>query len=147
MKKSPPAQADHPHPVQLGGKRSPKLRVIDPMRLPAGWEILPGVPKTRGDCARVVRPCPYLSCRHNLWISLQQEQPGNPKAGKQGETTFRPYSMRNCALDIAEFATPVDEIAHYMRIHPTRVRQIAEGALEKLRALDPDLARALMEAL
>ena len=27
-------------------------------------------PKTRGDCANVARPCPYVSCKYHLYIDV-----------------------------------------------------------------------------
>lgn len=130
-----------------GGKRSPRLRVVQPVQLPPDWEIQPGVPATRADCANVPRPCPYVSCSHHLWLRLQSEQPGNPKAGKQGTTTFRPSSSQSCALDVAEKGATIEEIAEMLGMHHSRVRQIAEGAIMKLFAFDPALATRLLEAL
>lgn len=130
-----------------GGKRSAQLRVVQPVQLPPDWEIQPGVPPTRADCANVPRPCPYVSCSHHLWLRLQSEQPGNPKAGKQGTTTFRPSSSQSCALDVAEKGATIEQIAEMMGMHHSRVRQIAEGAIMKLFAFDPELATRLLEAL
>ena len=144
----PSEQTDHVAAVQLGGgKRSPRLRVVPPVQLPPDWEMKPGVPKTRGDCANVQRPCPHLECSQHLWLRLQSEQPGNPKAGKQGATTLRPASPQSCALDVAERGATIEQIAGYLGVHHSRVRQIAEGALAKIFAYDPELATKLMEAL
>lgn len=154
-------QSDHVFDVQLSGpdepervprkkRRSAKLRVITPLQLPPNWEIRslkePGAPKIREDCESQPRPCQYIGCKHHLWLRLSEEQPGNPKAGKQGETTFRPSTMNTCALDLKR-GMSVDEIGEHFGVHPTRVRQIAEGAIMKLFAINPELAAALMEAL
>jgi hypothetical protein len=149
ISKAPPGeQTNHVTEVQLGGgKRSARLRVVQPVQLPPDWEMQPGVPRTRADCVNGPRPCPYVSCSHHLWLRLQSEQPGNPKAGKQGATTLRPSSPHSCALDVAEKGATIEQIAGILGMHHSRVRQIAEGALAKLFAVDPDLAAKLLEAL
>jgi hypothetical protein len=141
-------QANHAQPVQLGGaKRSPKLRIIPPLQLPPEWEMRAGVPRTRGDCGNEPRPCRYVECRHHLWLRLKEEQPGNPQAGKQGETTFRPSTMQSCALDVADKGgASFDEIGELLGMDSTRGRQIAQAALEKLKARGVNVD-ALLEAL
>ena len=27
-------------------------------------------PRTRGDCKNLPRPCPFIGCRHNLWMDI-----------------------------------------------------------------------------
>ncbi len=137
------APAEQPDRVVSGGKV--RLRVIQQALLPPDWEMKPGVPATRADCANVPRPCPYVSCSMHLWLILQSERPGNPKAGKQGATTLRPTSSHSCALDVAERGATTEEIADMLGMHHSRVRQIAEGALVKIFASDPVLASKLME--
>jgi hypothetical protein len=78
---------------------------------------------------------------------LQEEQPGNPQAGKQGTSTFRPSTMNSCALDVAAQPQSFDAIGEMLGMHPTRVRQIAEQAIEKISAYEPELAAALLERL
>jgi hypothetical protein len=127
-------------------RRSKKLRVIDALQLPQDWELLPGVPATRAECVDGPRPCAYVSCRHHLWLRLQSENPGNPKAGKQGATTFKPSSMQSCALDVADKGATFDEIGRYLGCDSTRARQIAAAAIDKLRAAGVDVAE-MMELL
>lgn len=119
-------------------KRSDKLRVIEPLELPPDWEIRPGVPATRADCASLPRPCPHVACRHHLFLRLEQEQAGNPRLGRQGETTLRAPTMHSCALDVASEASSCERIAALLGIDATRVRQIAKRALQKLRFLGID---------
>jgi hypothetical protein len=132
-------------------RRSSKLRVVAPLQLPPDWEMRslkwPGAPKTRDECRGLPRPCPYVGCKHHLWLRLQEEQPGNPQAGKQGETTFRPSTMNTCALDIAEQGgASFDYIGEVFGMDPTRGRQIAQLGLEKLREDGHDVDE-LLEAL
>jgi hypothetical protein len=131
-------------------KRSTKLRIIDPVRLPPSWEMRSlsdeGAPRTRAQCKDMPRPCPYVSCRHHLWLRLKQEQPGNPQAGKQGDTTFRPATMQSCSLDVADKGASFEEIGQLLGMDSTRGRQIAQAALEKLKALGVNVDE-LLEAL
>lgn len=131
-------------PAPRPRRRSVKLRVVDALQLPEDWEIKPGVPATRADCINGPRPCSYLSCRHHNWLRLQSENPGNPQAGKQGETTFRPASMQSCALDVADKgAASFEEVGRYLGCDSTRARQIAAAAIEKLRAAGLDVTEML----
>jgi hypothetical protein len=142
------APANDNSPAPRSRRRSQRLRIIEPLQLPADWEMRSGVPETRADCANVPRPCPYVACRHHLWLRLKQEQPGNPQAGKQGETTFRPSSMQSCSLDVADKlgGASFDEIGELLGMDSTRARQIAQAALDKLRAAGVDVDE-LVEAL
>jgi hypothetical protein len=127
-----------------------KLPVIQPLQLEPEWELRAGVPETRGECRGGQRPCPYVSCRHHLWLRLQEEQPGNPQKGRQGPTTFRPATMESCSLDVAERhaqqGVSFDEIGELLGMDSTRARQIAKGALLKLKTLGVDVD-TLLEAV
>jgi len=124
--------------------RTPALTVLQPITLPASWEILPGVPATRGDCFDGPRPCPYVECRHHLWASLHRDQRGNPQKGRQGASTLRPLTMESCALDVADrLGLSYTEVGKLLGINPTRVRQIEAVALAKLEVLGVDLKELL----
>lgn len=112
------------------------LRIIDPLRIPTNWELKPGVPATRADCPSTTdAPCPYVSCRHHLWLVEQRDRAGNPEFGAQGAATFRASTNETCALDVAELGpASFEEIAAMLGVDRTRVRQIEEKAREKLRA-------------
>lgn len=160
-------QADHATEVQVGAsgnekrlqlirKRSKHLRVVSPMQLPADWEIRSlnseGAPHTRAECKLndwdKARPCPFLDCKHHLWLSLSSEQSGNPHAGKQGHTRFRPSTMMTCALDVADSGpASFAEIGAFLGFDSTRGRQIAQAAIAKLKKSNPELAAALEEHL
>lgn len=144
----PPAPANDNELPRRARRRSQRLRIVEPLQLPPNWEIKSGVPATRADCANVPRPCPFLSCRHHLWLRLQQEQPGNPQAGKQGGTTFRPSTNQSCSLDVADRpgGASFDEIGDLLGMDSTRARQIAQAGLDKLRAAGVDVDE-LLEAL
>jgi len=54
-------------------------------------------PKTRADCANVPRPCPYVGCRHHLYLDVTPA--GNLKLNQPVEV----WDLReSCSLDVAE---------------------------------------------
>lgn len=82
------------------------------------------LPVTRGECAAVARPCPWVTCQHHL-------------AGAE-----------SCALDVADRGgATLEEVAEALGTTRERVRQIEEKAIRKALAvwteLEPD---ALVEA-
>lgn len=100
---------------------------------------------TRGDCARVVRPCPYVGCRYNLTIDM------SPRGGLRwrmadGFDNFL-EGRDNCALDVAARRPhTLQEVGALCGVGRERVRQEAEAALEKLqRALEGHLVHQRMD--
>jgi len=77
-------------------------------------------PQTRGDCADVPRPCPYVSCRHNLYLDVSEI--GSIKQNFQVD----PWDMKeSCALDVAECGgMTLDEVGIMMNLTRERIRQI-----------------------
>jgi hypothetical protein len=56
-------------------------------------------PRTRADCAGGERPCPWISCRHNLYLDVHHG------TVKLAHPDLEPHEMpadRSCALDVAE---------------------------------------------
>jgi hypothetical protein len=86
-------------------------------------------PNTRADCAGVARPCPYVSCRFNLYLDVLPS--GNIKLNfpdlEPDELTV------SCALDVAEAGGVKREtIADLMNLTRERLRQIEIRVLRKL---------------
>src|SRR5260221_3789409 len=56
-------------------------------------------PKVRGDCAEGERPCPYVSCKYNLYVDV------NPRTGSV-KMNFPDKELwelaETCALDVAD---------------------------------------------
>lgn len=123
-----------PTHVQARHGTQRRLPVLGALSLPSDWDMKDGVPRTRAECADGERPCRYVSCRQHLWLVLQQDRPGNPSTGSQGETTLRPIGD-SCALDVADRgAHTIDEVGEILGVTGTRANQIELSALRKLRA-------------
>lgn len=96
----------------------------------------PRRPATRGECMDGPRPCPWVSCRHHLYLNIspatggiQYAQPGR-----------RPEELeRSCALDVADQGgATLEEVSAVMGVTRERVRQLEARALRRLRATTPE---------
>jgi hypothetical protein len=88
-------------------------------------------PLTRADCAEGERPCPFVACRHNLFLDV------SPKGAiKLNFPDREPDEMLcSCALDVAERGgTTLDEVGVLMNVTRERARQIELEALPRLRS-------------
>jgi hypothetical protein len=118
-------QKENPHKSKLSGWRN-ELHVdtSDPISYPDDVER----PKTRADCVNGERPCPFVSCRHNLMLEVS-------KCGKIYQDYHDDiYDMvETCALDAADRGGATQtEVAAAMRVSAERIRQIETDALKKL---------------
>lgn len=90
------------------------------------------LPLTRGDCADVPRPCPYVSCKYNLYLDV------SPRGGvKLNFPDLEPHELpaeSSCALDVAgRGGVNLETVAEIMNITRERARQIEIVAFERLR--------------
>lgn len=91
----------------------------NPLKVVPHWR-----PQTRADCSEVPRPCPYVSCRYNLYLDVTYN----------GSIQFNfpdrePHEMaESCALDAADNGgMTLNEIGDRLDITRERVRQIEAG--------------------
>lgn len=108
-------------------------------------------PRTRGDCAKGPRPCPWVGCRYHLatdalrlrWsprygLAHQPEPAAVVRA--LGELT------ETCALDVAEQGEHTYlSIAQLMRMTRSRAQQIAQKGLAQVNERAPLLAVTFQE--
>lgn len=94
-----------------------------------------GRPRTRADCVDLPRPCPFVGCKYNLFMDVNQDT-GTIRWNYLGE----PWEMaHSCALDIADQGgTELERISEAIGMSRERVRQIETVALERIAALDDD---------
>jgi hypothetical protein len=90
-------------------------------------------PRTRTECADGPRPCPYVSCKHHLYIDV------SPKTGaiKLNFPDLEVWEMgESCALDVADRGgTTLEDVGAIMNLTRERIRQVEVKALAKLEAL------------
>lgn len=91
-------------------------------------ERVEGRPRTRGECAGVPRPCPYVGCRHHLGIEVNGA--GNLSFA-HGPTEV--HDLRwSCSLDLAEHeGLTLDQVGQALGVTRERVRQLEVRALAK----------------
>lgn len=91
-------------------------------------------PKTRLDCFKVPRPCPYVTCRYNLFLEVCQNGSLRLPHGEHEDAVLK--QKRSCALDLAEDGPrTLDDVGRAQSLNRERVRQIEAIAVAKVRAL------------
>lgn len=89
-------------------------------------------PRTRGECAEGVRPCPYVACRHNLFLDVDSD--GSLRFNFPDLEPDAVDPRRSCALDIAdEGGGTLEDISQLANVTRERIRQIETAALKTLR--------------
>jgi hypothetical protein len=95
-------------------------------------------PRTRAECADGPRPCPFVSCRHHLFIDV------SPRTGaiKLNFPDLEVWDLgESCALDVADRGgTTLEDVGAIMNLTRERIRQVEVKALAKLEALRDMLA-------
>lgn len=119
--------------AQTLGVRSARIGLPIFIDYPEGVER----PKTRGECMGVERPCPFVSCRHHLFLDVSE------KGGlKLNFPHLDPDELIvSCSLDVAEDGlSKLEDAGALMNLTRERVRQVELMALRKL-----ELKRVLRE--
>ena len=87
-------------------------------------------PHQRDQCVNGTRPCPWVGCKFNLYLDV------NEASGtiKYVFPDTEPWDIKDsCVLDIAdEIGCTLEEVGAIMNLTRERVRQIEEAALVKL---------------
>lgn len=93
-------------------------------------------PRTRADCVGACRPCPWVSCKWNLFLDVNTT--GGLQLNFPGlEVEQVPH---NCALDLADIGgLTLDQIGQAMNVTRERIRQIEADALARMLKLSGDL--------
>lgn len=90
-------------------------------------------PSTRAECAEGPRPCPFVSCKHHLYIDVS----ARTGAIKLNFPDLEVWEMgESCALDVADRGgTTLEDVGAIMNLTRERIRQVEVKALAKLEAL------------
>jgi hypothetical protein len=123
-------------------KREVRARTISVKRmtkreLELGRLLYPEVdvdkPQTRADCANGERPCPFVSCKHHLYLDVS----ARTGAIKLNFPDLEVWEMsETCALDVADRGgTTLEEVGAIMNLTRERIRQVEVKGLAKLQAL------------
>lgn len=88
-------------------------------------------PATRSQCSEVVRPCPFTTCRYNLYLDVTSEgwlKPNFPH--------LQPGEMReSCALDVAERGgVELHQLGPLLNLTQAGVAKIVDSGLRKVAA-------------
>lgn len=96
-----------------------------------GGSTDPDRPRTRDDCQGGYRPCPYVSCRHHLYLEVS-EQSGSIKLLFPDK---EPWELEHsCSLDLADNGDrTLENVGTVLNITRERARQIEARGLIKLR--------------
>ncbi len=92
-------------------------------------------PQTRSECQQHQRPCPWVACKHHLYLDV------NPETGsiKLNFPDLEPWELQDtCALDVAERGgITLEEVGEIMNLTRERIRQVEVRGLRKIRACSP----------
>ncbi len=87
-------------------------------------------PKKRGDCVNGERPCPWVACKHHLYLDV------NPDTNsiKIAHPNKEPWELdETCALDIADRGgVTLEEVGLAINVSRERARQIESKAVERI---------------
>ena len=92
-------------------------------------------PSTREECRGEARPCPWVACKHHLYLDI------NPETGsiKINFPDLEPWELKHtCALDVAEKGgITLEEVGEIMNLTRERIRQVEVRGLLKLKMGSP----------
>ena len=124
-------------------KRDVRARTISVKRmtkreLEMGRLLYPDVedvikPTKRAECIEGERPCPFVSCKHHLYLDVSSRT----GAIKLNFPDLEVWEMtETCALDVADRGgTTLEEVGAIMNLTRERIRQVEVKGLAKLQAL------------
>ena len=95
-------------------------------------------PATREECGQGQRPCPFVSCKHHLYLDVS----ARTGAIKLNFPDLEVWEMtETCGLDVADRGgTTLEEVGAIMNLTRERVRQVEVTGLAKLEALSDTYA-------
>jgi hypothetical protein len=105
------------------------------------------MPTTRGGCANVPRPCPFVRCSANNYLVVSGSRRDGTQVVKVTFPDLEPWEMDpawSCALDVAERGgSTVLQVSRALNFTEERERQIEVSAKRKIAVVAPGLAEFL----
>ena len=111
---------------------APKRLTKDEIRIGA-LLLMPDVerPGERSECRGLERPCPFVSCKHHLYLDV------NPETGsiKLNFPDLEVWEMKEtCSLDVADKGgITLEEVGEILNLTRERIRQVEVRGLLKLK--------------
>lgn len=93
-------------------------------------------PRTRGDCADGPRPCPWVGCRHHLYLEIDRR--GRPVTHHHVDPEDLDRLVDTCSLDVADRVSATGEqldhesVAIRIGLSKQRSQQIEERTLRDI---------------
>jgi hypothetical protein len=92
----------------------------------------PARPTTRADCEAAERPCPFVSCKHHLYLDVR---PTNGSLKLNFPDLEVGEMADSCVLDVAaRGGANLEEVGALLNLTRARIQQIEAGALAKVLA-------------
>lgn len=139
-----PRDPSKPRPLTLYRGRPTKLHAASRLRDPAPRETRETVedeikwrPKTRADCRRVPRPCPYVGCFYNNYLEIQLRD-GVPviRRTHPGTEPENVDPKKSCLLDLTDLGPlTLDAVGDVLGLTRERIRQNEQDALKKIEVM------------
>jgi hypothetical protein len=100
------------------------------MELLAPYKQIPR-PRARKECSHGIRPCPFVSCRHHLYLDVNEEK-GSLKLNFPDLEVWE--MPETCSLDVADRGgMTLEEVGDIMNLTRERIRQVEVRGLAKLK--------------
>lgn len=100
-------------------------------------------PGARSECKEGPRPCPYVSCKHHLYLDVNEET----GSIKLNFPDLEVWEMREtCSLDVSERGgITLEEVGEILNLTRERIRQVEVSGLLKLKMSGLDLGELPMD--
>ena len=87
-------------------------------------------PRKRSECMQKERPCMFVSCKHHLYLDVNQET-GSIKLNFPDREVWE--LQETCALDVAaRGGLTLEEVGEILNLTRERIRQVEATGLKKL---------------
>ena len=108
-------------------------RQINALLYPEANAIQSERPQTRGECVNGIRPCPWVGCRHHLYLNVNEET----GSVTQNFPDVPVWDLKeSCSLDVVDKhpdGLDMTELGGLLKLTKERIRQIQDAAEDELR--------------